>query len=161
LEFGVYKGDSIKGWTNTNTNTKSRFFGFDSFFGLPEDWKSFTVRLPKGTFDMKGRMPSIHDRRVHLIKGIFQKTLPNFLMEFDPKNRLVIHCDADLYTSTLYALATMDKISIPGSIVIFDEFSCFHNEFKALLDYSSSFMRKYNVIASTSDYSQLAIKITS
>jgi hypothetical protein len=39
LEFGVWNGRSIRYWANLNKNENSRFFGFDSFQGLPEDWR--------------------------------------------------------------------------------------------------------------------------
>jgi len=37
LEFGVRNDDSILKWATLNNNSNSRFIGFDSFEGLPED----------------------------------------------------------------------------------------------------------------------------
>src|SRR5713226_5160051 len=38
LEFGVRYGDSLFKWSALNTRPTSRFIGFDSFEGIPEDW---------------------------------------------------------------------------------------------------------------------------
>lgn len=58
LEFGVYKGYSIKKFAEFNTNENSKFFGFDSFEGLPENW---TRIQPKGTFSIDGNQPIVDD----------------------------------------------------------------------------------------------------
>jgi O-methyltransferase len=147
LEFGVYEGVSIRYWSKINPSPSSRFVGFDSFEGLPEDWAGSFDKVPKGTFDTKGKLPEIDDSRVSFCKGWFQHSLIPFLQTFEPKNRLVIHCDADLYTSTLYVLCTLNHLMKPGTVVIFDEFSSPNDEFRALVDYSSSFLRTYKVVA--------------
>src|ERR1700677_4417473 len=64
LEFGVYKGYSLRVWANLNRNSASRLFGFDSFEGLPEDW---VASKPKGTFTTGGKAPDIGDRRVDFV----------------------------------------------------------------------------------------------
>ena len=38
LEFGVFRGDSIREWCSLSTSPDSRFYGFDTFTGLPEHW---------------------------------------------------------------------------------------------------------------------------
>src|SRR5882672_3793060 len=42
LEFGVYQGESIKYWSQASACADSRFYGFDTFTGLPEDWQKFS-----------------------------------------------------------------------------------------------------------------------
>jgi len=153
LEFGVYKGESIFKWAEINVHSNSRFVGFDSFSGLPEDWNSL---LRKGAFDVAGAAPKTDDVRIAFVKGLFQDTLRNFLKEFQCDKRLVVHNDSDLYSSTDYCLSELDKVLLPGSIIIFDEFNSVLSEFRAWNDYLRSFMRKAKPIGVTVDYAQQA-----
>lgn len=160
LEFGVYQGGSIRHWVGLHPHPNSRFFGFDTFEGLPENWKRIDDNMQRSAFDTGGNTPEVDDGRVTFVKGLFQRTLSGFLVSFEPRSRLVVHCDADLYSSTLYTLSKCDDVLVPGSIVIFDEFSSVLNEFAALADYCSAYRREYDVLAATSEYfAQIVIRM--
>lgn len=155
LEFGVFQGESLRSWCRLNQNAESRFVGFDSFEGLPEDW---TPEKRAGTF--KTDLPSIDDSRCRLVKGLFQDSLYPFLDGFRPRGRLVVHIDCDLYSSALFCLAALNCWLIPGSIVIFDEFYDLENEFAAFCDWSRAFYKTGVGIASTSRNRQVAVTVS-
>jgi O-methyltransferase len=149
LEFGVGNGQSLKWWLNYNLNSKSRFRGYDVFTGLPEKW----MRLPEKTFAQP--LPQIEDDRCQLIVGMFQETV----RQCPPFNegKIIIHMDADLYSSTLYILTTIKPP--PGSILVFDEFSAPMHEYKAFSEYVESHYARYNVIGRTVNYTQVAMEM--
>jgi len=160
LEFGVEKGRSMNKWLQINNNYNSQFFGFDTFTGLPEKWATFVRTLPAGTFDTKERKPCIHDKRVRFIKGLFQMSLPKFFLSFKTNLRIIVHLDADLYSSTLYGLCKIDPYLKTGSILIFDDFTTANHDFRAFYDYSTAFNRNYKVLAiSKPSYRKIAIMI--
>jgi hypothetical protein len=138
----------------------SRFVGFDSFEGLPEDWQQVGGRVDADVFDVGGELPEIDDPRVSFEAGWFQDTLPPFLERFETERQLVVHCDADIYSSTLFVLTQCDQILVPGTIVVFDEFASVLNEFRALGDYCAAYRRDYDVLASASYFfGHLAIRM--
>lgn len=157
MEFGVWQGASLKRWCELNPNPKSRFYGFDSFEGLPEYWNRKTV---KGAFDLQGVMPEIGDKRAQLVKGWFQESLPPFLANFRPQSRLVIHIDSDLYSSALFVLTSLHSLAKPGTILIFDQFQDSEHEFSAFVDYTTSYYREWNALGTTKRYLQVAIEMT-
>lgn len=160
VEFGVYEGGSFRLWLGLNSHPDSRFFGFDTFEGLPEDWAHVRGTMQKGTFDVGGTPPVVDSDRAEFIKGLFQDTLSPFLSTFSPKGSLVIHNDSDLYSSTLYCLAKCDELLVAGSIVIFDEFHSAANEFQAFHDYVRAFCRNFRVIGAVGwPYRQVAIEM--
>ena len=157
LEFGVFKGESMAYWTQIHDNAESRFRGFDSFEGLPEQWQYFGGAHDAAMFDAGGMAPELADGRVEFVKGLFQDSLPGFLEKFEPRSRVLLHCDADLYSSTLYVLTQCDRLLTPGSIVLFDEFASVLDEFSALRDYCAAYRREYDVVACTKQFAHVAI----
>lgn len=130
LEFGVLDGDSMRQWAGLNHNPTSRFFGFDSFEGLPTAWRG----RPAGYFDRGGALPEIADARVRFVKGWFNRTLPGVakeLLPIDPPTKILIHMDADLYSAALYCLSYLGP-RIGDFAVMFDEFGA--GEGRALRD---------------------------
>lgn len=156
LEFGVFEGASLGRWCELNKHPESRFFGFDSFQGLPETWMR---GWEKGTFNTNGKTPDIHDSRVQFVKGWFQDSLPPFLASYAPKNRQVVHSDSDLYSSTLYCLTTLNKLLSPGTIILFDDFYDPIHEYRALNDYASAYRRNFRILAATDRFYQVAIEL--
>lgn len=152
LEFGVYKGNSIRFWCNLNKHPDSCFYGFDSFEGLPIDWEKFFGRMTKDHFDVGGKTPLTDDPRCRFIKGWFQQTVNGFLADFQPNGLLVINIDSDLYESCLYVLTRLDHWITPGTIIFLDDFSSVQNGFSALLDYCRAYMRNYEVLGSGGSY---------
>lgn len=154
-EFGVSKGESMRWWLDQIPHKDSRFYGFDTFDGIPEAWGT----MPKGSYTAHGNSPRIHDPRCTFIKGLFQDTLRNFLKEQACRDRLVIHLDADLYSSTLFCLFALSEILKPGDILIFDEFSITTHEFRAFLDFRNTFDLKFSFIGESNHYNKVVLKI--
>jgi O-methyltransferase len=158
LEFGVWKGESFRRWVEGNSNPASRFVGFDTFTGLPEDW---TPDAPAGTFSTDAQPPRIEDARAHFEIGLFQDTLYRFLEAYRPTGRLVVHVDCDLYSSTLFTLATIDRILVPGTVVIFDDFHSLNHEYQAWRDYRRGFPHEWRAVATTDGCTQVAVELLS
>jgi hypothetical protein len=75
LEFGVYTGHSIRFWSQMNRDPQSRFIGFDSFQGCPED---FTNKITKSTFDVAGGSRRSMTRGSASSRVGFRKVCPAF-----------------------------------------------------------------------------------
>ncbi|MFN8240526.1 MAG: class I SAM-dependent methyltransferase [Bacteroidales bacterium] len=155
LEFGVAGGHSFRWWTQHVKTPGSRFFGFDTFTGLPEDWGSFK----KGDMSNGNEPPSIDDNRCSFYQGLFQQTLPAFLKSYRRGKRLVIHMDADLYSSTLFVLTSLSPFLNSDDIIIFDEFNVPMHEFKAFSEWVSAYYIRYNTLAASNNFYQLAVKL--
>src|SRR5271170_7260006 len=131
-EFGVFRGESLFGWLNHISHPDSRFVGFDTFTGLPERWRATEL---EGAFNVYGKIPETNDARCSFEVGLFQESLLPFASRHDFSRRLVIHLDADLYSSTLFVLTTLARYFKPGDIIFFDNFICSTDEFRAFDDF--------------------------
>lgn len=154
LEFGVYTGTSFNWWLQKNSNPESKFYGFDTFEGLPENWGTYSAG------DMHASVPNTNDQRAKFGQGLFQETLFGFLNTHTiGKNRMIIHIDADLFTSTVFALTTLARYLKKDDIIIFDEFNVPNHEFSAFKILVESFYIKYELLGAVNNYYQIAVKI--
>jgi hypothetical protein len=153
LEFGVYEGYTLRRWAKLLTNPASSLHGFDSFEGLPESWDE---TRPKGTFDVKGAVPRYDDPRVSLHKGWFEETLPGFALP--AHDRLVIHVDADLYSSARFVLDTLRDSITPGTVIVFDEFCDRMHEMKAFEEFLRATGARFRFLAGTTNLEQVTFE---
>jgi O-methyltransferase len=158
LEFGVFRGDSLRFWAGMLRHPQTSFAGFDSFEGLPEDW-GFMAK--KGTFDVKGQIPKIDDPRVKCIKGWFSDTLPGFLKSFVQAPTLIIHLDADLYSSTIYILQQLQPFIRDGTFLIFDELCDRDHELRALDEFCKTTGMVCQCVGSERTLTSVALRVKS
>jgi len=157
LEFGVFRGESLRLWSALLRNSESELHGFDSFEGLPESWVS---GCDKGAFALNGNIPQFEDPRVKLHQGWFSNTLPPFLQDFHPKEQLVVHLDADLYSSTIFVLQQLQGLLRSGTLLIFDEFFDRNHELKALAEFLGDHPSfQLDCLAATEDFVQVAFRV--
>jgi O-methyltransferase len=153
LEFGVYKGDSIRYWSRLLRNPDSVLHGFDSFEGLPETWGT---GHPKGRFSTNGEVPDVSDPRVRFFKGWFNETLPRY--SFPEHEKLVINMDADLYTSTKYVLASVARQIEVGAWLYFDEFSDWQHEFRAFREFVRDSGMRFQAVAQCNSFYNIVFR---
>lgn len=152
LEFGVSQAHSFTWWLKNNGHAESRFHGFDTFEGLPEQWGTFA----KGA--MAAGIPRVDDQRAFFYPGLFQHTVPAFLKETDLSDAAirVIHLDADLFSATLFALTSLAPYLKKGDILFFDEFNVPNHEFHAFQLFCSSYYLEFELLGAVNNYYQVA-----
>jgi hypothetical protein len=155
FEFGVCGGHSFKWWLEHNKNADSKFYGFDTFEGLPEAFGPFG----KGSMAAALESLNITDPRAGFYKGLFQDTLVPFLDQYRAGRRKLIHLDADLFSATLFSLSQLYRFLREGDILLFDEFAVPVHEFRAFKIFTESFYLNYEVIGAANNYLFLAVKI--
>jgi len=112
-EFGVYGGETINFIASL---TPREVHGFDSFEGLPKDWRAGDE---KSTFALRS-LPGVRTN-VRLYKGWFQDTIPHFRNNYS-ESIAFLHLDADLYSSTRTVFEMLGDRIVPGTVIQFDEF---------------------------------------
>ena len=153
LEFGVVTGDTL----NRIAAKRSPAHGFDSFEGLPEDWRTgFT----KGAFARAA--PTVPGATLHV--GWFEDTLPGFFATH-PGPIAFAHIDADLYSSTVTILREAEDRLVEGSVLLFDEYFNFpgweQHEHKAFTEFIERTGHGFEYLAYNSLHEQVLVRLTS
>lgn len=138
-EFGMFKGYSFW-WAQKTARqhgaTTLRFFGFDSFQGLPEvqghdithndefyaGQYACSVDQVRDSLDQAG----VDWKRTVLTQGYFNESLKADLRTSHAMRPVVIALiDCDLYASTVDVLRFIGPLLMDKSILIFDDWNCF------------------------------------
>jgi hypothetical protein len=138
-EFGLFKGHSF--WKAQQEASKHglacRFFGFDSFAGLPAvvgpdrtDYGEFR----KGQYSCSQhevvenlrKAGGIDWRRTFLVPGYFEQSLtPQLIERYEIRKVGVAMIDCDLYSSTAEVLRFLGPLIGENSVLIMDDWNCF------------------------------------
>lgn len=153
-EFGVYRGKTIN---HIASQTERTVHGFDSFEGLPENWRD---GFEKGAFRMDG-LPKVRPNVV-LHKGWFDETLPGFRDDVTG-TAAFLHLDADLYSSTKTVLDGLADRIVPGTVIVFDEFLGYpgwqQGEFRAFQEFTTENGVRFEYIGWVPTGEQVAVRI--
>ena len=159
MEFGIYKGGTINYIAKKNKN--KIIYGFDSFEGLPEDWR---YGFSKGKFTLDKQIPKL-ERNIKIYTDLFENSIPKFIE--DKKNKLglisFIHIDCDLYSSTKLIFSLLKNQIGRGTVIVFDEYFNYpgweKGEFLAFKEFILSKKLKYKYLTYNCLHEQVAIKI--
>jgi predicted O-methyltransferase YrrM len=154
LEFGVFAGRSLR--IIAEGRAGREVYGFDSFQGLPEDYRSH-VREGAFAVDEPPVVPG-----AELVVGWFDDTLPGFLATH-PGPVDFLHVDGDLYSSAVTVLDHVGPRLHAGSIVVFDEFFNFpdwqRHEFRAWQEWLERTGAQVSYEAYTVNNEQVVVRI--
>lgn len=168
LEFGSWNGRSTRELSDASYvhGRVSPLFSFDSFRGLPEDWRPAALGQPdarsafertwlsKGSFDRAGLPPFVRTPRLNVewVTGWFNATLPPFL-DAHRQNVSLVHIDCDIYSSSEFVLRHLEPRLSPGAILAFDELINYpeyqDHELLALAELLVRTRRPFEVLGST------------
>jgi len=141
-EFGIFKGYSF--WHAQRTAAKHgldtmRFYGFDSFRGLPkvhgrdrtrnDDFYEGQYNCSKAKVAEYLGRAGVDWEKTFLIEGFFEESLHAETKRAHGMNKIAIALiDCDLYASTVEVLNFISDMIIDQTILIFDDWNCFDRD---------------------------------
>ncbi len=133
FEYGVAYGHATRWWL-AYCPCITKWYGFDTFTGLPEAWRHF----PEGAFSADGNPPNIVDSRIEWVVGRVEDTCSGDRIsasESDAEHKIqrVFILDLDLYKPMQYVLSVIFPRLREGDILYFDEAADW-DERRALLE---------------------------
>ena len=155
LEFGVATGTTLAIIADGVAGDRA-VFGFDSFDGLPETWRT---GFEAGEFAQE---PPRDIPGAALVRGLFEDSLPGFLAEHDEPVAF-LHLDADLYSSTKTVLDLLSDRLAPDAVLLFDEFFNYpgwqRHEYRAFQEFIARTSRTFEYLGYTGNNEQVAIRL--
>jgi O-methyltransferase len=138
FEFGCHSGNTMRmAWKHSRHLFDWTYIGFDSFEGLPEIqakddqeiWEKGKLATDEDDFIRIVTSAGMPKNRLKTVKGFYDQTLTKKLADdFGDKKAAAIYIDCDLYESTVPILKFIKGFLQIGTIIIFDDWYCFHGD---------------------------------
>jgi O-methyltransferase len=146
VECGTWRGGMSAGMIEVGGPGRQYFF-FDSFEGLPPvqevdgpkalKWQSDQTARRFGNcdasrdeFEATIRMTGCPPEIIHIAKGFFEQTFPDFI----PPPVAVLRLDADWYASTAICLEKFWDCVLPGGLILIDDYYAWDGCSRAIHD---------------------------
>lgn len=140
LEFGVFRGFTFwyaQALAQDMGIADMRFFGFDSFRGLPEvagidstgEFSTGQYCFSRQEVEYSLNYMGVDWTRTHLIEGFYEQSLVPALRDtYSMKQCAVAVIDCDLYESTLQTLRWLHPLLVENSVLLFDDWHNFNDD---------------------------------
>lgn len=136
LEFGCHKGRTMRlAWDHSSGLFDWTYVAFDSFEGLPEIppidrnpmWEKGKCATTEEELIAIVKSSGMPRDRLITVKGFYDQSLTNEIAnKLLPRKAAVVYVDCDLYTSTVPVLKFVMNFLQKGTIIVFDDWFCFH-----------------------------------
>ncbi len=136
LEFGSHEANTMRmAWDNFQYLFDWHYVAFDSFAGLPEIsaidqqaiWEKGKLKTAEEDFIAICVGHGMPRDRLTTVAGFFDASLTHELKErLLPRKAAVIYIDCDLYLSTIPVLNFIRDFLQQGTVIVFDDWNCFH-----------------------------------
>jgi len=148
LEFGTYQGKSFTAFYRAAEKygvDDMRFFGFDSFEGLPETdtcgpakpggnpaaFAAGNYAYSQDRFEATLEKNGVDVSKVTLIPGFYNESLTSSLKtELAIESAGIINVDCDLYESTVDVLSFVTEYVRTGTLLLFDDWLAYASPFR-------------------------------
>jgi len=139
LEFGIFRGFNVwftQAYCRAKGISDLRWFGFDSFFGLPEiagpdasgAFKEGEFSAYREDVEYYFNRFGVDWSRTVLVDGFFSDTLnENTRARHQVRNCALAIVDCDLYSSTVEVLNFLEGLLAPSAVLYFDDWDDFRS----------------------------------
>ena len=139
LEFGIFRGFTLwyaQALAREMGTQRMRFFGFDSFFGLPPlrgvdregEFQEGAYYSSRKEVEKYLIQHGVDWKRTFLLEGWFDKTLTEQTRRrYGLKKCSVCVVDCDLYESTRLVLEFVESLMVGQMLILFDDWHNFGN----------------------------------
>jgi hypothetical protein len=165
LEFGTATGRTLNQFAHWLPH--KTIYGFDGWQGLPEKFNDlsaghFAQELPVVLTNCELVQGWFGTRPTQDQSSIAENTAQNFANTHQ-EPIVLLHLDADLYSSTKTVLDAFAKQIVPGTVILFNEYwnhpTWKKHEFRAWQEHVAQHRVQYEYIGYASDHQEVAIRV--